>query len=225
MAVTKSLSIFLFIAMSCIAAAQAARFSVTNRCNYTVWAAAVPGGGIRLDSGESWGLNVTNGTSGGRIWGRTNCSFDSTGRGKCETGDCGGVLECESYGTPPNTVVEFALNKYNELDFFDISVVDGFNIPLQFIPSNNACSSVNCTGNINEECPGQLKVAGGCQNPCTAFNTTQYCCNDGSARCGPTTYSRFFKDRCPDAYSYPNDDATSTFTCMGGTNYTVVFCP
>ncbi|KAK9984422.1 hypothetical protein SO802_033947 [Lithocarpus litseifolius] len=30
---------------------------------------------------------------------------------------------------------------------------------------------------------------------------------------------------CPDASSYPKDDAISTFSCNGGTNYKVVFCP
>jgi hypothetical protein len=29
----------------------------------------------------------------------------------------------------------------------------------------------------------------------------------------------------PDAYSYPKDDATSIYTCPGGTNYQVIFCP
>ncbi|XP_061337265.1 protein P21-like [Gastrolobium bilobum] len=219
----KSLSVFLFIAISCIAAAQAAKFDITNRCNHTVWAAAMPGGGMRLNSGETWSFNMTNGTTGARIWGRTNCSFDRAGRGKCETGDCEGVLECKSYGTAPNTLVEFALNQYNNLDFYDISLVDGFNIPVIISPNSTLCKAVNCTGNINGECPRQLKATGGCHNPCTVYNTTQYCCSSGS--CGPTTYSRYFKDRCPEAYSYPKDDATSTFSCPGGTNYGVVFCP
>ena len=73
------------------------------------------------------------------------------------------------------------------------------------------------------QCPSQLRAQGGCNNPCTVFKTDQYCCNSGS--CGPTDYSRYFKTRCPDAYSYPKDDQTSTFTCPGGTNYEVIFCP
>ncbi|RDX88010.1 Osmotin-like protein OSM34, partial [Mucuna pruriens] len=227
MAVTKSLSIFLMVAISCVAAAQATNFNITNRCNYTVWAAAVPGGGVRLDTNQSWSINVTNGTTGGRIWGRTNCTFDSAGRGKCLTGDCNGVLQCNNtYGTPPNTLVEYALNQYNNLDFYDISLVDGFNIPIEFTPTFN-CTSVQCAADITGECPTQLQVPGGCNNPCTVFNTTQYCCTSGSSSCGPTDYSKFFKDRCPDAYSYPMDDATSTFTCMGGSDYGVIVnnCP
>lgn len=224
MALTKNLSIFFVIAISCLAAAQAARFDIINRCRYTVWAAAVPGGGRRLDSNQSWTLNVAGGTSGARIWGRTNCSFDGAGRGKCQTGDCKGLLQCRSFGTPPNTLVEYALNQYNNLDFYDISVVDGFNIPLQLTPTSNGCTrSVNCSADINGQCPSQLKTPGGCNNPCTVFKSSQYCCM--SSRCGPTDYSKFFKTRCPDAYSYPKDDVTSTFTCPGGTSYRVVFCP
>ncbi|ONK71391.1 uncharacterized protein A4U43_C04F8060 [Asparagus officinalis] len=33
-----------------------------------------------------------------------------------------------------------------------------------------------------------------------------------------------FKLACPKSYSYAYDDATSTFTCVGG-DYTVTFCP
>ncbi|KAJ4956292.1 hypothetical protein NE237_013075 [Protea cynaroides] len=91
-------------------------------------------------------------------------------------------------------------------------------------PTGGSCRALSCTADINGQCPGQLRAAGGCNNPCTVFKTDQYCCNSGS--CGPTDYSRFFKDRCSDAYSYPKDDPTSTFTCPSGRqNYRVVFCP
>ncbi|KAK8480968.1 hypothetical protein V6N11_019939 [Hibiscus sabdariffa] len=46
-----------------------------------------------------------------------------------------------------------------------------------------------------------------------------------SGELNATDFSRFFKTRCPDAYSYPQDDPTSTFTCPGGVDYSVVFCP
>jgi hypothetical protein len=35
----------------------------------------------------------------------------------------------------------------------------------------------------------------------------------------------FFEAACPDAYSYPFDDATSTFTCGTQPDYDIVFCP
>nr|XP_043608426.1 thaumatin-like protein [Erigeron canadensis] len=204
--------------------ANAAVFDIQNNCPYTVWAGAVPGGGRQLNSGQSWYLNVPAGTQGGRIWPRTNCNFDGSGQGRCETGDCNGRLECQNYGTPPNTLAEFALNQFNNLDFIDISLVDGFNLALEFSPTSSGCTrGIVCSADINGQCPNELRAPGGCNNPCTVFKTDEYCCNSGT--CGPTTYSMFFKERCPDAYSYPKDDATSTFTCPGGTEYKVVFCP
>ncbi|KAK9147811.1 hypothetical protein Scep_006568 [Stephania cephalantha] len=206
--------------------ANAANFDVVNNCPFTVWAAASPGGGRRLDRGQTWNFNVNPGTAGARIWARTNCNFDGSGRGSCQTGDCGGVLECRGYGQPPNTLAEYALNQFNNMDFFDISLVDGFNVPMDFSPTGGGCRGIRCAADINGQCPGDLRAPGGCNNPCTVYKTDQYCCTgSASNNCPPTDKSRFFKDRCPDAYSYPKDDQTSTFTCPGGTNYRVVFCP
>ncbi|WZY77651.1 hypothetical protein YC2023_024035 [Brassica napus] len=250
-----SLSTFIFSILLLISTATAATFEIINQCGYTVWAAASPGGGRRLNSGQSWTLNVPAGTSMARIWGRTNCNFDSSGRGRCETGDCTGGLQCTGWGQPPNTLAEYALNQFNNLDFYDISLVDGFNIPMEFRftlgdePKNNSflyidnikigepydfgtainatssnCKRILCTADINGQCPNVLRAPGGCNNPCTVFKTNEYCCTNGQGSCSPTGYSKFFKDRCPDAYSYPQDDPTSTFTCSN-TNYRVVFCP
>lgn len=127
-----SLSAFIFSILFFISTATAATFEILNQCGYTVWAAASPGGGRRLNSGQSWTLNVPARTSMARIWGRTNCNFDSSGRGRCETGDCTGGLQCTGWGQPPNTLAEYALNQFNNLDFYDISLVDGFNIPMEF---------------------------------------------------------------------------------------------
>ena len=87
---------------------------------------------MKLDPGESWTLNVPAGTGPGRVWPRTGCSFDSTGKGSCQTGDCGGVLVCTSFGQPPATLAEFTIG--GGTDFFDISLVDGFNVPMDFMP-------------------------------------------------------------------------------------------
>ncbi|PSR91508.1 Osmotin-like protein [Actinidia chinensis var. chinensis] len=216
----------LFLLWSLFSSAHAATFEIRNNCPYTVWAAASPGGGRRLNSKQQWTLNVAAGTKMARIWGRTKCNFDGSGRGHCETGDCGGVLQCKGWGVPPNTLAEYALNQFGNLDFFDISLVDGFNIPMDFRPTRSPsgkCRPISCTADINGQCPNPLRTRGGCHNPCTVFKTQEYCCTQGP--CGPTNYSRFFKERCRDAYSYPQDDPTSTFTCPGGTNYRVTFCP
>ncbi|KAF5460712.1 hypothetical protein F2P56_020562, partial [Juglans regia] len=222
---SKTLSTCYFHYVLYFSLAHAATFVITNNCPYPVWAGAVPGGGMQLNpGGGTWTLDVAAGTKGARIWPRTGCNFDGAGRSSCQTGDCGGLLQCQAYGAPPNTLAEYALNQFNNLDFFDISLVDGFNVPIEFSPTSNGCTrGIRCTADINWQCPNELRAPGGCNNPCTVFKTDQYCCNSGS--CEPTNYSRFFKERCPDAYSYPKDDQTSTFTCNGGTNYKVTFCP
>ncbi|XP_050290838.1 protein P21-like [Quercus robur] len=223
----KNLSIlfFYFLVTLFIALAHAARFDITNNCNFTIWAAASPGGGREINKGGTWTLEVVGPTTGGRIWARTNCNFYGSGRGTCATGDCDGLLQCQDYGTPPNTLAEFALNQYQNLDYIDISLVDGFNVPMDFSPTSNGCTrGIRCTADINGQCPAELKSSSDyCNNPCTVFRMDEYCCYSGS--CGPTNYSKFFKNLCPDAYSYPKDNATSTITCNGGTNYKVVFCP
>ncbi|KAH7661094.1 Thaumatin family protein [Dioscorea alata] len=202
---------------------NAATFNIVNQCSYTVWAAAVPGGGKQLDKGQTWTINVNAGTTSGRVWARTGCNFDSSGHGSCQTGDCNGLLQCQAYGKPPNTLAEFALNQYANLDYIDISLVDGFNVPMDFSPTGGCARGIRCSADIVGKCPAQLKTTGGCNNPCTVFKTNEYCCTSGS--CTATDYSKFFKNLCPDAYSYPKDDQTSTFTCPAGTNYKVTFCP
>ncbi|KAG6530900.1 thaumatin-like protein [Zingiber officinale] len=220
---TAVLCFFLFLFLLPLSI-NAATFQIINNCSFTVWAAWATtgpqaGGGNQLNSGQSWTININAGSTGGRIWARTGCSTD--GRG-CQTGDCG-MLQCQGYGRAPNTLAEFSLNQSNNLDFFDISNVAGYNVGIDFSPTTGGCRGIQCYANIVRECPAALRAPRGCNDPCTVFGTPQYCCTNGP--CEPTDFSRFFKKRCPDAYSYPQDDQTSTFTCPGGTSYRVTFCP
>ena len=123
------LHLFLLLPVS-----NAITFNISNRCSDTIWPAAVPGGGVKLDPGEYWTLNMPAGTGPRRVWPRTGCSFDSTGKGSCQTGDCGGVLACTSSGQQPITLAEFTIGGMGGMDFFDISLVDGFNVPMDFMP-------------------------------------------------------------------------------------------
>ncbi|KAJ6701738.1 hypothetical protein OIU74_012997 [Salix koriyanagi] len=161
---TKFLSSSLLLSLLFIST-KAANFEIRNNCPYTVWAAASPGGGRRLDRGQTWNLNVPAGTAMARIWGRTNCNFDASGQGRCQTGDCTGGLVCRGWGVPPNTLAEYALNQFGNLDFYDISLVDGFNIPIEFSPTSGGgsgkCQALLCTADINGQCPNQLRAPGG----------------------------------------------------------------
>ncbi|MBA0678852.1 hypothetical protein Goari_020171 [Gossypium aridum] len=225
----KTLPTLSFLFLTLLGLAHAATFDIRNNCPYTVWAASSTGdagSGKKLDQGQTWQITSASGTVRARIWARTKCNFDASGKGSCETGDCGGVLECKGYGKAPNTLAEYSIDQYEHQDFIDISNIDGFNVPMEFSSNSPGCTRViKCTADIVGQCPNELKVAGGCNGPCPVFNTEEHCCNNPGTNCGPTNFSRFFKERCPDAYSYPKDDPTSLFTCPTGTNYKVIFCP
>jgi hypothetical protein len=211
--VTIALSIF-------ISFTHATTIDVLNNCPYTVWAAADPGSGMRLGRGATWKVTPDAGTKMARIWGRTGCRDDGT---QCATGDCG-KLDCDpgNWGKNPKTLLEYTLAQPGSNDIIDISLIEGFNIPLDFTPTSNAgsldgkCRRISCTANVNGRCPRSWKVRDGCNSPCTT---------SGLGSCGANGDSKFFKQQCPDAYSYPKDDQSSTYSCPPGTNYKLTFCP
>ncbi|XP_065008596.1 thaumatin-like protein 1b [Musa acuminata AAA Group] len=232
-----------------VSGALAATFTLTNNCDYTVWpgvlssagTAALSTTGFQLQKGESRSLDAPAAWSG-RFWGRTRCATDSSGRFSCGTGDCGsGRVECSGGGAaPPATLAEFTLDGSGGMDFYDVSLVDGYNLPMLVVPqggSGGSCSSTGCLVDLNGLCPSDLKVVlstsdGGsesvaCKSACEAFGSPQYCCSGDFGNpntCKPSSYSQFFKNACPRAYSYAYDDATSTFTCASA-NYLISFCP
>ena len=86
---------------------------VTNQCTETIYpgvatqAGTSPGtNGFGLAPGATRNLTVGHDWQG-RVWGRTNCSFNSAGTGPsntggnngggaaCSTGDCFGVVDCK----------------------------------------------------------------------------------------------------------------------------------
>ncbi|XP_052195851.1 thaumatin-like protein 1 [Diospyros lotus] len=216
--------------------ASGATFTFVNKCDFTVWPGIL--GNPRLDStgfelqkGGSRSFQAPTGWSG-RFWGRTGCKFDGSGRGSCATGDCGsGQIECGGAGaTPPATLAEFTLGSGSQ-DFYDVSLVDGYNLPM-FVGvrgGSGSCAPTGCVVDLNRQCPKELQAAEGdaCKSACEAFGTPQYCCSgayNSPAVCSPSVYAQMFKSACPKSYSYAYDDATSTFTCTGA-DYTVTFCP
>jgi hypothetical protein len=111
-------------------------FTISNYCSYPIW----PGTqlstmGFRLESGQTVQLAASVGWSG-RIWARTGCVFDADGQGVCQMGDCGGRMQCTGAGArPPATLFEVTLGKgSDDQDFYDVSLVDGYNLPVVAIP-------------------------------------------------------------------------------------------
>ncbi|KAF8023564.1 hypothetical protein BT93_F0927 [Corymbia citriodora subsp. variegata] len=209
-------------------------FTFVNKCDYTVWPGILSNAGEQPLSSTGFALD-----SGGRFWGRTHCSQDSSGKFSCLTGDCGsGQLECSGSGAaPPATLAEFTLDGTGGMDFFDVSLVNGYNLPMLVAPqggSGQNCTSTGCVVDMNGACPSELKVtssdgSGGvaCKSACEAFQQPQYCCSGAyntPQTCKPSSYSELFKSACPKAYSYTYDDSTSTFTCADA-DYVITFCP
>ncbi|KAL6953616.1 hypothetical protein U1Q18_042486 [Sarracenia purpurea var. burkii] len=209
-------------------------FTLINDCKETIWPGITPGenfngGGIALKSGQSIVFTAPVSWSG-RIWARTGCKFDNNGNGTCQTGSCGSALKCTASGDPPASLAEFTLAA---TDFYDVSLVDGFNVPIVVTPINGRgnCSIAGCDEDVLPKCPTELAVKSGgktvaCRSACDVLNTDEYCCRGvygNAAVCHATYYSKIFKAACPTAYSYAYDDPTSIFTCSG-TDYVIAFC-
>ncbi|KAG6704813.1 hypothetical protein I3842_07G151700 [Carya illinoinensis] len=236
-----SLYISLAVLIAFYRGISGATFTMINRCDYTVWPGIQPSAGsAKLDStgfelgpGGSRNFQAPPNWSG-RFWGRTGCTFDpNLGQGSCVTGDCGSKqMECNGAGaTPPATLAEFTIGSGSTQDFYDVSLVDGYNVPMivDVIGGSGTCLSTGCVTDLNQQCPKELRTGDGaaCKSACEAFGSPEYCCNGayGSpTTCKPSIYSEMFKAACPRSYSYAYDDATSTFTCTGA-DYTITFCP
>ncbi|CAL9158380.1 pathogenesis-related thaumatin-like protein 3.5 isoform X1 [Musa acuminata AAA Group] len=232
----RTLWIVLLLVFSGAKPSEGARvFTIVNECKTTIWPGIIPGesfngGGFALKQGQSVVVKAPVGWSG-RIWGRTGCNFDRNGNGSCQTGSCGSSLKCSGSGETPATLAEFTLAA---LDFYDVSLVDGFNLPVVVTPVNaqgGNCSSAGCDGDLRQTCPSELAVmvkreTVACRSACDVFDTDQYCCRGvygNPSTCQPTYYSKKFKTACPAAYSYAYDDPSSIFTCSQA-DYIVTFC-
>uniref|UniRef100_A0A0D9XHS8 Thaumatin-like protein n=1 Tax=Leersia perrieri TaxID=77586 RepID=A0A0D9XHS8_9ORYZ len=252
----RAVAVLVFAVVVLAPVAMAATFTITNNCAYTVWpgllssagSAPLSTTGFALAPGASQAVPAPSGWSG-RMWGRTLCSATDGAGNKfaCATGDCGsGDVQCNGGGAaPPATLAEFTLDGSGGLDFFDVSLVDGYNLPMLINPSSSSsssagkCAATGCLAELNAACPADLRVASAsaaatspavaCRSACEAFGSAEYCCSGAYGNpntCRPSTYSQFFKAACPRAYSYAYDDSTSTFTCASGaTNYDIIFCP
>ncbi|XP_037408837.1 G-type lectin S-receptor-like serine/threonine-protein kinase SD2-5 [Triticum dicoccoides] len=196
---------------------------ITNRCPYTVWPAATPvGGGMRLDPRTTWTFDVPDNTKGWQVWARTGCSFDIKDKGSCQTGDCDGVLACKGPGKQPFTLAGFVLNGFEHKSLFYISLENGLNIPMEFLPvrvegEKERCRGARCVADITSQCPSELRVPGGCNNTCPVVS---------QLLCGHGKYSWLFVRKCPEAIIDSSDIATvNTFRCPRRTNYQINFCP
>ncbi|KAD6795594.1 hypothetical protein E3N88_06490 [Mikania micrantha] len=233
------ITLFLTLSLTLSTGVLGATFTFINKCDYTVWpgilanagSPALDTTGFELPEDSSRTFQAPTGWSG-RFWARTACKFDRSGAGSCQTGDCGsGQVECNGAGAaPPATLAEFTLGTGGS-DFYDVSLVDGYNIAMIVEASGGSglCATTGCVSDLNQQCPSELRAESGqgCRSACEAFGSPEYCCSGAyntPATCKPSVYSEMFKSACPRSYSYAYDDPTSTFTCAGA-DYTMTFCP
>uniref|UniRef100_A0AC35U4H5 Thaumatin-like protein n=1 Tax=Rhabditophanes sp. KR3021 TaxID=114890 RepID=A0AC35U4H5_9BILA len=232
------------------------RIQLENNCGFTIWpgiqgSTLIEDGGFELKKGHKKTIKVPNNWSGGRIWARTGCK---TSNFKCDTGSCKNSIKCAgTSGASPVTMAEFLLGGAGNQDYYDVSLVDGFNVQITIEPIEGTFSLNNtdddcikagqCLSDVLKNCPKELsevnpqKEVVGCSSACAKFNTDQYCCRGSAfqksdsckASTWPLNYAKFFKDSCPTAYSFAFDNQKSTYSCRGvkgkiSADYKINFC-
>ncbi|CAM6024089.1 unnamed protein product [Sphagnum balticum] len=155
-----------------------------------------------IDVGATW--------PGGVIWGYPGNKADPVDGNKAK---------------PQADLAEFTIGSGN-LDFYDISNVNGYNLPLMVTvttivspgkKSGLECGNPQCGININSFCQSPNKITGGPGDGC--YNI------DGPTATSPTNGTEAFANACPDAFSYSTDNANHVYFCQTGSEYAVVFCP
>ncbi|CAJ2646426.1 unnamed protein product [Trifolium pratense] len=217
----------MFLFHSLATGSYSATFTIVNKCSLSVFPAIFHGfrtslpstTGFSLHPGESNVLTMPRSWSG-RLWGRTHCSHHSNGNFSCLTGNCvSSTMECNGgKSSSPATLAEFNLNaKSSGFDFFRISLVNGYNLPMMVEPQvgngSGNCTTTGCMVPLGTVCPSQLKVMSG--GDCIGCRSA---CNPFSKHCS----SEFFAKACPHA----KVDATKTFQSVcATTDYFITFCP
>ncbi|KAI0801783.1 thaumatin-like protein [Irpex lacteus] len=245
-------------ALSLVSAASARTFTVYNGCPFTIWPAlftdltagsATPNQATGWEAGAYTAVSFTvpDNWKSGRIWGRRNCNFDDPSPAtQCLDGGCNGGLLCDPHtgtGVPPASLAEFTLQGDGFQDFYDVSLVDGANLPIR-IDNNKGCPVASCPVDLGPNCPAPLKgpfdssgFPVGCKSACLANldgnqADSPNCCSGShntAATCPSSgvQYYSYFKDNCPAAYAYAYDDTTALFRCDSNlaADYTITFCP
>ncbi|KAI8371469.1 thaumatin [Radiomyces spectabilis] len=180
---------------------------------------------IPLEIGETFQLPIETGWAG-RIWARESCDLHS----------------CDTAGASnPASLAEFKMNGAHDMDYYDVSFVDGYNLPIRIepdMPEEEAawddpkyCRSLLCM-NL-PDCPADLRsydLSGrfvACESACSRYQADEYCCTgeyNSPDVCTTNHFATAIKSACPDTYSYAYDDETSLFGCKTKT-YKVIFCP
>ena len=185
-------------------APAAHKFTFLNWCEQDIWVGSFGQAGTPSINGGGWLMparlrgvapkpmtfDVGIGNNA-RIWPRTECKFPGDGQDHCATGGCVDAtgkfaLKCESGGQPPAALVEWHLDAPSGLDlkipidYYDGSLVDGFNIPTKMtavagtfnpkadpgMDEDRWCAPAGCAA--TPVCPAEYADGPNCWSPCKA---------------------------------------------------------
>ncbi|RDX69774.1 hypothetical protein CR513_51067, partial [Mucuna pruriens] len=85
----------------------------------------------------------------------TQIHLDPTNKFSCVTNDCNSSkLKCVKSGvTSSTTLTEFTLNDVGGLDFFDVSLVNDYNVSMLVVSqgdSSDKCTTTRCVEDLND---------------------------------------------------------------------------
>ncbi|KAI8071696.1 thaumatin [Gongronella butleri] len=190
-----------------------------------------------MTNGQAFGTDSTLAKGQNKTYSQaSNWSGRFFGREYCQGTNC-----TTAGAAAPASLAEFTFGGYGGNDFYDVSFVDGYNIPMEISPFG-ATNGTATQGKYNcgspacatlPSCPDNFKTYDsqghyiGCQSACSNQQTDAYCCtgaNNTPQTCSRNSYAQQVKNVCPDVYTYAYDDPTSTFSCKAQ-GYDVIFCP
>lgn len=165
--------------------------TVANECTAPIWLVLQPNRGgsslaaepVRLAPATKQAFGIADRGWAGRLWAKTGC--DAAGR-NCQAGEA--VEPCPANGCQPpaDTKVEifFPDNSGPDRAFYDVSLVDGYSLPVAVVPNGAAtgrCQPIRCEPSL-ADCPaeeiaglGDLRVRSGditvqCLSPSKRWN-------------------------------------------------------
>lgn len=168
------------------------RLAVLNNCPFTTWLAtapntniaSLPDGIVQLNSGQSYSYNsIPSGGWAGRFWPKIGC--DGAGN-NCVFGQSSAPCPAGGCQPPADTKIEFnfAAQGSGQQSWYDISLVDGYSLPIKIVPrgvNQGACIPTTCAVSLSS-CPsneidglGDLRVwknnqVVACLSPCKKWS-------------------------------------------------------
>lgn len=125
-------------------------------------------------------------------------------------------------GAEHHSLAEFTFNTdFQNFDWYNISYVDAFNLPLQIVPlARPKCDTLTCAQDFLSTCPavGQDKDASG----------ELVACVDPDRNNPDNPVAQLF-EACDDSYAWSGDDQNgsdpSPVRACAGEDFDIVFCP